>query len=622
MTSQEKKEVPPKILLQLRDLTVKCGDAAQFICALENEFYEFLWAHEAPEKIVHEKLEEEVEMEVKEQRSGDFEGHGTAAVLACPQNRKPIFTQGLKCRSVLEGDPALFRCKLVACPAPHMAWFHNNRPVRQDCRKVIRTESTEHTHCASLELRDVREHDAGSYRVFAINTEGSAESTASLLVSRRGERRGPAPAGSAEWLRPSWGCLLQQRREERLRVVLRCTGSPFDKGQEAEPGHLSAARGKVRTIRFQSLPLGRPCRPGLAHGREHRATVVNAEELLDEETRWKLQRLREAKRAALQKKQEFLMSAPQEAPPEQPSPRKVAAKMVGSKPLTVQVVKQYSRSKDLVERWQVQGGLLEPCPPLFVQEIKPQEAVEGQRCAFSCLFHGRPQPTVTWYNNDKPVGRIQGTAVHTTGCCSTLTFPSVLPQHGGTVTCVIFNPLGTVSTSAGLRVRRRMPAYQYAKKEKEEMTVEEKKEVKEEKREKEKKEEEKMKEEEVGVVFAAEKGLPSAVPDSDLLSLPVEIKITAPTPTPEQDTEMREVPRPSPERAASTMKHKFKFSFDMGNEPPQIVREAPEHIHCCEGEEVVLECAVSGQPPPVVSWSLNGQNLSVSERLRFEEGKN
>ncbi|NXU03514.1 TITIN protein, partial [Buphagus erythrorhynchus] len=210
--------------------------------------------------------------------------------------------------------------------------------------------------------------------------------------------------------------------------------------------------------------------------------------LLDEEIRWKLQKLREAKRAALKKKQESLVSAPQEGPPEKPSPLKVASKMVGSKPLKVQVVKQYSRPKAMVERWQVQGGLLEPCPPLFVQEIKPQEIVEGQRCVFSCLFHGRPQPTVTWYNNDKPVGRIQGTAVHTTGCCSMLTFPSVLPQHGGTVTCVIFNPLGTVSTSAGLHVRQRMPAYKYTKKEKEAMKVEEKKEeekVKKEEREKE-----------------------------------------------------------------------------------------------------------------------------------------
>lgn len=55
-TSQEKKDVPPKILLQLRDLTVKCGDTAQFICVLENEFYEFLWAHEGKKIELSEKL--------------------------------------------------------------------------------------------------------------------------------------------------------------------------------------------------------------------------------------------------------------------------------------------------------------------------------------------------------------------------------------------------------------------------------------------------------------------------------------------------------------------------------------------------------------------------------------
>ncbi|XP_068264422.1 muscle M-line assembly protein unc-89-like [Nyctibius grandis] len=581
-------------------------------------------------------------------RKENLEGPGTVAVLACTQNRKPTFTQGLKCRSVLEGDPALFQCKLVACPAPHMAWFHNNRPVHQDCRKVIRTESEEHMHHASLEVRDVREHDAGSYRVFAINSAGSAESTASLLVARTREQQGLGFEGKAEWMRESWECLLQQRREDRLRVVLRCTGSPFDKGQEAQQllGDLSPARGMVRTICFQRLPLVGPHRPGLACSREHSGTVVDAEELLDEETRWKLQRLREAKRAVLKKKQESFMSMPRGAPPGKPSPTEAAATMDGLEPLAVQVVKGYHRPKAMGQRWQMLGGLLEPCPPLFVQEVKPQEAVEGHRCTFSCLFHGRPQPTVTWYNNTKPVGCIRGTAVHTTECRSTLTFLSLLPQHGGTVTCVIFNPLGTVSTSAALRVRRRMPAYEDTKKEEEEEgkkaeeeeeeekvkeeeegkkenKEEEEEKVKEEEGKKEKKEEEKMEEdEEVGLAFAAEQGLPSAVPDSHFLSLPVEIKITAPTPTPEQDTERRETTRPSPDQAASTVKHKFKFSFDVGNEPPQIVAEAPAHIHCHEGEAVVLECAVSGQPPPAVAWSLNGQSLSASERLRFEEGKN
>lgn len=55
-TSQENKDAPPKILLQLRDLTVKCGDTAQFICALENGFYEFLWAHEGENIELSEKM--------------------------------------------------------------------------------------------------------------------------------------------------------------------------------------------------------------------------------------------------------------------------------------------------------------------------------------------------------------------------------------------------------------------------------------------------------------------------------------------------------------------------------------------------------------------------------------
>lgn len=56
-TAREMKDVPPKILLQLRDLTVKCGDTAQFICALENEFFsEFLWLHEGERIEMSEKL--------------------------------------------------------------------------------------------------------------------------------------------------------------------------------------------------------------------------------------------------------------------------------------------------------------------------------------------------------------------------------------------------------------------------------------------------------------------------------------------------------------------------------------------------------------------------------------
>lgn len=44
--SQVERETAPKILLKLRDLTVGCGDTAQFICAFESEnFHIVLWTH-------------------------------------------------------------------------------------------------------------------------------------------------------------------------------------------------------------------------------------------------------------------------------------------------------------------------------------------------------------------------------------------------------------------------------------------------------------------------------------------------------------------------------------------------------------------------------------------------
>uniref|UniRef100_A0A4W3IQ37 Ig-like domain-containing protein n=1 Tax=Callorhinchus milii TaxID=7868 RepID=A0A4W3IQ37_CALMI len=105
----------------------------------------------------------------------------TSSINSWSENLKPSFTQKLKFKSVMEGEQATFECKLVASPAPKIAWFHNNRPIRKDLRKNFKIESAMHIHSSSLEINNVEQKDSGSYKVFAINSEGSAETTASLL---------------------------------------------------------------------------------------------------------------------------------------------------------------------------------------------------------------------------------------------------------------------------------------------------------------------------------------------------------------------------------------------------------------------------------------------------------
>ncbi|CAM4630245.1 unnamed protein product, partial [Lepidochelys olivacea] len=787
--------------------------------------------------------------------SEDYLDHGFVSAQRCAsrtsswsETLKPSFTQKLKFKSVLEGDPAVFQCKLVACPTPAMTWFHNNRPIPKDLRRIIKTESGMHIHSSSLEVRDVRERDSGSYKVFAINSEGSAESTASLLVAQREEQN----AKYLDFLRKSKRthesveCLVQKRKEDRLKVYLRCTGSPFDKRQETEKmlRDLPPAKGMVRTISFPKL-LRRPefayDKDQVGSKRPARDRDHGSDALLDEEIKIKLQRLREAKRTMLEKKKlrpsqretesllesvrttdfrggkdlgtspvhwaieseairsDFQIIKPihtctsspkmpsgEEGAPHHPKPEPVKMpadfhlrmeRILGlSKPsrsprefpegsieaetfqtksvitleeptreqflrdppvaqpepiakatyighsythkepqesridtqpneqleefqamtakkkspesiiyvllcdglsetrklenvLSETITININEPVDTYEGTQTEKGeenamlgledsaeiresvlvevceikekparsespilkLLEPGPPLFVHEIESQEAKEGESCIFGCHFRGHPQPIVTWYNNDKPISRNQEDyAIHTTGSRSTLTFRSVLPQHEGSITCVIFNEYGTATTSGMLKakIKERIEAEPFTTDEVELL-----------KNNTEEEEElsflfDKMKENQPA--FSSESRatlrLPQSklpvpcVSDSDRLSFPVEIKVTAPTPTLEQDEELKEtvqpaefVPEPPPQdQVSEAIKHKFKFSFAV-NEPPKIVKETQKYINCREGNSVVLECSISGEPQPIVTWFRNGKILTPTEKFQFEE---
>lgn len=231
------------------------------------------------------------------------------AMASCPEKLKPSFLQKLKYRSVLVGEPVVFQCKLNAYPSPKVTWFHNNRQIPQSLRKIIKNENYMDMHDSSLEVKDVQEEDSGSYKIFAINSEGSAESTASLLVIQGSEQNAKYLAflRKSECTREHIEHMMQKKRDDRVKVDLRCIGSPFDKKQETEKAlmNLSPTKGKVRTISFENAPS---LRQELTYdndwiGKKHLVRVgSDKESLLDDEIRLKLQRLREAKKVKLEKK--------------------------------------------------------------------------------------------------------------------------------------------------------------------------------------------------------------------------------------------------------------------------------------------------------------------------------
>lgn len=181
--------------------------------------------------------------------------HGAASSVTSPtQKMKPSFTKKLKFQSVLEGEAVELKCELLAAPPPSILWFHNNKSIPKGPPHRISSDSQLHVHTSSLVIDRVKEKHSGSYKVMAINNEGSAESTASLLVSMQEEQ----PANYLSRARPSaparasTATSAEHRQDRKFRVDLRCVGSPFDQRSKARLARSRSETSLVRSVYFRS----------------------------------------------------------------------------------------------------------------------------------------------------------------------------------------------------------------------------------------------------------------------------------------------------------------------------------------------------------------------------------
>uniref|UniRef100_A0A3P8STS8 Ig-like domain-containing protein n=1 Tax=Amphiprion percula TaxID=161767 RepID=A0A3P8STS8_AMPPE len=78
---------------------------------------------------------------------------------------------------------------------------------------------------------------------------------------------------------------------------------------------------------------------------------------------------------------------------------------------------------------------------------------------------------------------------------------------------------------------------------------------------------------------------------------------------------------PSDDGASQTVKHKFTFSFDVVAEAPRVVTEL-ENISCSDGSTAVLQCVITGEPVPDVSWCYNNIPHNNKKYLHSSDGDN
>ncbi|KFO13403.1 Titin, partial [Balearica regulorum gibbericeps] len=113
---------------------------------------------EAPEKIIHEKLEEEIEMEVKV---------------------APILRRRLESLEVAVNHVAKFTCEVETAPNVRFQWYKAGREIYDGDKYSIRTSN----YLSTLEIPRPQVVDYGEYSCKASNQHGSVSSTALLTVT-------------------------------------------------------------------------------------------------------------------------------------------------------------------------------------------------------------------------------------------------------------------------------------------------------------------------------------------------------------------------------------------------------------------------------------------------------
>lgn len=87
--------------------------------------------------------------------------------------------------------------------------------------------------------------------------------------------------------------------------------------------------------------------------------------------------------------------------------------------------------------------------------MKPVEVVEGQETKLVCKIKGKPEPTIEWFKDDKPLKTDRRVKVDYDGETSTLIIKGTVLDDEALYKCVATNKFGEVSTSAELLVEEK-----------------------------------------------------------------------------------------------------------------------------------------------------------------------
>ncbi|XP_068165520.1 striated muscle preferentially expressed protein kinase isoform X2 [Antennarius striatus] len=324
----------------------------------------------------------------------------------------PRFERPLADATASSGSRATMRCVITGTPPPTVTWRKNNVEIRSDAFHVVRAEGERH----SLVIKQMRQNNAGSYCVTAVNVAGRASCSAILFIQ--------SDPTHGECVRSSF-----PSDEERL--------SPQEEAMEDGD---SAAPSKC--VRFNEAPSFQvaPCDQGVTEGQD----VILSAKVRGQPrpmVYWLKDRvtMRTAGRFALQETDDGA------------SELSISSAQRSDAGLYVCKIINESGSKTAECKLEVKAAAQTALR--ITREVKDMAVRAGESAMFECHMTGPPDMDVDWLSNGKLIQpALLNCKMHFDGRRCRLLLNSVHEDDSGTYVCKLSTAKEELTSSANLRV--------------------------------------------------------------------------------------------------------------------------------------------------------------------------
>ncbi|KAG3271318.1 myosin light chain kinase, transcript variant X4 [Ictidomys tridecemlineatus] len=398
-------------------------------------------------------------------------GRYSASAGSCPSiwgECPPKFATKLGRAMAREGQMGRFSCKITGRPQPQVTWLKGNVPLQPSARVSM----SEKNGMQVLEIHEVTQDDVGVYTCMVVNGSGKASMSAELSIpGSRFHGPGHQPPSKSPASAGPGASMLSRTRSFSDNSKSSAPGKP----EAARQGLNNTNRSFGRRAEVPNSDVRKEVTNGVSKGPkldslETAAASINCSSPQGGQSpictsNSQPQPLQEPKTPVLQKTSSSITLQATKVQLEQRapimgtlSPRGEMSPSV-SQPATLSTGLLDLGSPEVVSEVATRKIPMESQShsawPKFESKPQSQEVSEDQAVKFRCEVSGIPKPEVTWFLEDVPVSRQEGTIeIYEDNGSHYLCLLRARTKDSGKYSCTASNSQGQVSCSWTLLVKR------------------------------------------------------------------------------------------------------------------------------------------------------------------------